>query len=309
MNEPAFVSVVMCTYNGARFIDEQISSILQQEHQNFELIIVDDNSTDDTWQKLQAWQQQDARIKIFRNESNLGYNKNFEKAIGLANGDYISIADQDDIWLPAKLSKTLAAFSDPSVVLAHCKSVRLQDGQLKYHLAKLHYHFHGNDTRRLFFFNQVMGHDMVFKKELVPHIIPFPAGMSYDWWMAVVATCYGNIAAVDEYLVHHRIHSANNFFNKDATSKKRELDLVETLRLFRQIPALKEAHRLYLDRQISLLDAHEQKPGFDWQLFRFLYANRHIIFGHKRRSLQELSYLKNAIKYAKMDYRGRGISI
>ncbi|MCY7421578.1 MAG: glycosyltransferase [Chitinophagaceae bacterium] len=309
MSKPLLVSVVMCTYNGSRFINEQVQSILDQEYQNFELIIVDDCSTDNTPELLLIWQNKDQRITVHQNENNLGYNKNFEKAIQLGRGDLIALADQDDIWLPQRISKTVAQFKLPGVVLAHSKSVRLEGTQLKYHLAKLHYHFSGSDTRKLFFFNQVMGHDMTFSKELVKHIVPIPKGMSYDWWIAVIATCYGNIAAVDEYLVHHRIHSTNNFFSKGSTSKKKELDLVETLEIFRTIPSLKENAKTHLEQEIALLRSHENKDGFDWNLFRFLFANRYLVFGHKRRNLRELSYLKNAIKYAKIDYKGRGISI
>ena len=303
------VSVVMCTYNGSKFIGEQIQSVLNQDYDILELIIVDDCSTDNTFALLQDWASKDARIRVYQNETNLGYNKNFEKAIQLARGNLISICDQDDIWLPQRISKTVAPFNEPGVVLAHSKSVRLEDNQLKYHLAKLHYHFKGNDTRRLFLFNQVMGHDMTFSRDLVQHIVPIPNGMSYDWWITVVATCYGTIAGVDEYLVHHRIHATNNYFSKAAPSKKKELDIVDTLELFNKIPALKGNVKNYLQQQITLLRRHETVKGFDWKLFKFLYANRHIVFGHKRRSLQELSYLKNSIKYAKLDYRGKGISV
>ena len=303
------VSVVMCTYNGSKFINEQIQSVLNQEYNFYEMIIVDDCSTDNTFELLQDWASKDARISVYQNEYNLGYNKNFEKAIQLARGNLISICDQDDIWLPQRISKTVEPFNGQGVVLAHSKSVRLQDNQLKYHLAKLHYHFTGNDTRRLFFFNQVMGHDMTFSRELVQHIVPIPNGMSYDWWITVVATCYGTIAGVDEYLVHHRIHDTNNYFSKEAPSKKKELDIVETLELFNEIPALKSKAKNYLEQQISLLRRHETVKGFDWMLFKFLYANRQIVFGHKRRKFQELSYLKNSIKYAKLDYRGKGISV
>ncbi len=311
MPQPALVSIVMCTYNGQRFLDEQIESILKQDYENFELIIVDDNSTDDTWNILKKWQQKIGIIKLFRNEINLGYNRNFEKAIQLATGNFISLSDQDDIWLPEKVSKTLNSFTDENIILAHCKSVRLEDNQLKFHLAKLHHHFSGNDTRKLFFFNQVMGHDMVFRKELVTKIIPIPEGMSYDWWIAVVATCYGSIASVDEYLVHHRIHSQNNFFSKNAASKKRELDLEDTLQLFTAIPALTGGKKAFLHSFLQLLSYHNtrEKQSFDYKLFLFLYKNRKVFFGHKRRFLPELSYLKNAIKYAKLNYRGKGMSL
>ena len=306
------VSVVMCTYNGEKYIDEQITSILQQSYTNFELIIVDDRSTDSTWSKLLHWQQQyPGKIKSFQNEVNLGYNKNFESAIQRASGDFIALSDQDDIWLPEKITAQMAAFSNDTIVLVHNKSVRLEGTSLNYKKAALQHHFSGNRTRKFFFFNHIMGHDMIFRRSLVPYIVPIPDKMSYDCWIAVVATCLGSVVSVGTFLVHHRIHESNNFFSSQATSKKKELDLYETLRLFSAIPALKKEDARYLAELIPLLEQQSatDKPVFNWKLFRFLLKNSKDIFGHKRRLLPALSYLKNAIKYSKMSFRGRGISI
>lgn len=305
------VSVVMCTYNGERFLNDQIGSILQQDYPNFCLIVVDDCSTDTTWYLLQRWAAQDNRISIHRNTTNLGYNRNFQKAIGLANSPFISLADQDDIWLPTKISHTMRAFTRSDIMLAHCRSVRLQDGELKYHLARLHHHFSGSDSRRLFYFNQVMGHDAIFRQELVPYLLPIPTGMSYDWWIAVVATCYGSIAGVEAYLVHHRIHATNSFFSAQSASKKKELDLVDTLRLFAALPGMQATNKQFLQQLIRLLDRHNSTypHRFNPHLFRFLYRYRRLLFGHKRRLFSELNLLKNAFKYARFDYRGKGISI
>jgi glycosyltransferase involved in cell wall biosynthesis len=311
MHHDSLVSIVMCTYNGEMYLNEQIESVLKQDYQNFELIVVDDHSTDNTWKLLENWRKKDNRIRIFRNEVNLGYNKNFEKAIQLASGDFISICDQDDIWLPQKISKTVNAFTDKKVILAHCRSVRLENKELKFYKARLHHHFQGNDTRKLFFFNQIMGHDMVFRKELVSKIVPIPQGMSYDWWIAVIATCYGSVVSVEDYLVYHRIHNQNNFFNNNAASKKRELDLEDTLKLFSNIGSLNSEKKRYLHRLLALLSHHNrrEKVSFNFKLFLFLLKNRKIVFGHKRRLIPEISYIKNAVKYAKLDYRGKGISI
>lgn len=305
------VSVVMCTYNGSKFIDDQIISILDQDHGNIELIIADDRSTDDTYEKLIHWQERDERIKIYKNEFNLGYNKNFEHAIQLANGELIALSDQDDIWMPQKISKLAAAFHNPNVTLAHNRSVRLENGRLRFRSASLHYHFKGNDTRRLFMFNQINGHDIMFRRELREKFLPIPDGVMYDWWIAVIATCYGNIASVDKYLVHHRIHSENSFFTKDGNVKKKQLDLEEVLKFFLTIDALSTEARAFLERFLKVLSAHnrKEKEGFDYSLFKFLLKNRKIIFGHNRRLLPEWKYFKSAFKYAKKNYNGKGITL
>lgn len=304
------VSVVMCTYNGGRFLDEQIRSILEQDYLNLELIIVDDVSTDNTWSLLLQWKAKSDKIRIYKNDANLGYNKNFEKAITLAAGELIAISDQDDVWLHNKITKLVQALDNDKVILAHNRSVRLQDGRLRYKSASLHHHFYGSDTRRLFMFNQVNGHDMMFKKSLVSRALPIPAGMMYDWWLAVVATCYGSIASVDEFLVHHRIHNSNSYFTSkpQATAKP---DLIDYLQIFRTLTCLNNSSQLFLQKFISLLQLqNSRKPGtFSMPLFLFYISNRNIVFGHKKRMFKQLYQFKMAFKYARLQYKGRGLTI
>lgn len=309
MEFPA-VSVVMCTYNGSRFIDEQIESILHQDYKNISLLIIDDNSTDETWNKLQKWKAGNDKMVLVKNGANLGYNKNFEKAISLASGDLIAISDQDDIWMPTKISEQVATFADKEVMLSHTRSVRLQDGRLRFKSASLHHHFSGNDSRKLMMFNQVNGHDMMFRKSLVEKVLPIPEGMMYDWWIAVIATCYGTIASVDKYLVYHRIHSDNSYFTKKE-NKSKSIDLIDALKIFTSLDCLKRDSKHFLHQLLSLLHLHhkEEKVQFNYSLFKFLYKYRHVIFGHKKRAVPALSYLKYAYKYAKKDYRGKGLTI
>ena len=309
MSYPPLVSIIMCTYNGEKYLDEQIDSILKQDYTAIELIIVDDRSTDNTWQKLNQWKELYPSISTCRNEINLGYNKNFENALSLANGDFIALADQDDIWLPQKITELINSFTSDKIVLSHCRSVSFENGKKKYKKMKLHYHFRGNDSRKLFFFNQIMGHDCMFRKSLLIHIPPIPPGVMYDWWIAVVATCYGQIESVDKFLVYHRVHETNSFFKRTQAVKKNEPDMDETWKYFLGIPGLSEKSRFFLKQLLMLMEKHHSlKPGsLDMLLFRFLFKNRKIIFGHKKRTVPVFSYLKNSIKYAKLTYKGRGI--
>jgi glycosyltransferase involved in cell wall biosynthesis len=110
------ISVCMATYNGCEYVKDQISSILVQLRADDELIIVDDKSTDITLQILDEFN--DSRIKIIKNEINLGVIKNFEKAINNASGNLIFLSDQDDVWLPNKVEKILQVFQKyPDITL------------------------------------------------------------------------------------------------------------------------------------------------------------------------------------------------
>ena len=92
------VSIAMATYNGAKYLREQLDSICAQTINDYELIVCDDCSTDDTYAILKEYALKDARIRVYKNEVNLGFKKNFEKAISLCKGEYIALSDQDDIW-------------------------------------------------------------------------------------------------------------------------------------------------------------------------------------------------------------------
>lgn len=101
------VSVAMTTYNGEKFLREQIDSILNQTYQNLEIVICDDCFTDGTFGILEEYERRDSRIKLRRNERNLGFIKNFEQAVSLCTGEFIALSDQDDIWEPWKLEESV----------------------------------------------------------------------------------------------------------------------------------------------------------------------------------------------------------
>ena len=104
------LSVALCTYNGEKYISEQLDSILNQNMQVQEIIIVDDCSSDRTFSILNKYESLYSIIKLYRNEITLGYLKNFEKAINLCSGDIIFLSDQDDIWLQEKTQKICDLF-------------------------------------------------------------------------------------------------------------------------------------------------------------------------------------------------------
>ena len=101
------VSIAMVTYNGEKYLREQLDSILRQTYTDFELIICDDSSSDGTWKILTEYAKKDSRIQIHQNKSNLGFKKNFEKAVSFCRGEYIAFCDQDDVWEDFKLQVSI----------------------------------------------------------------------------------------------------------------------------------------------------------------------------------------------------------
>src|SRR3974390_3258095 len=111
------VSVVLCTYNGARYLREQLESIARQSRQPAEMVVCDDGSEDDTVTILRGFASEVSfPVRIFQNPHRLGSTRNFDQGIGLASGEFIALCDQDDVWAPEKLEYLAnMLISDPSV--------------------------------------------------------------------------------------------------------------------------------------------------------------------------------------------------
>ena len=112
------ISIALCTFNGLNHLPDQMQSILGQDYQNLEIVIVDDGSTDGTYELLLKYKEDSKNIRLYRNVETLGFNKNFEKALTLCNGSFISFADQDDIWSLNKISKMHEKIDD-NLLLYH----------------------------------------------------------------------------------------------------------------------------------------------------------------------------------------------
>ena len=115
------VSVVLATYNGERFLKQQLDSVINQTYPNLEIIVVDDGSSDNTINILNEYAIRYRNVSVFKNEKNLGFVKNFDKACGLASGEFIALCDQDDYWLPDKIKRCVEAIGDNAMV--YCNSM------------------------------------------------------------------------------------------------------------------------------------------------------------------------------------------
>lgn len=121
MNENYRVSVLMPVYNGERYLREAVESILDQTFADFEFVIVDDGSTDNTWQILQGYAANEPRIVLVRNENNIGLARSLNKGLGLARGEYIARMDADDVSLPERLAAQVSLLDEyPQVGVVGC---------------------------------------------------------------------------------------------------------------------------------------------------------------------------------------------
>ena len=233
MNNHPLVSVVIAAYNGAKYIEEQITSILQQSYAPIEIIIVDDCSTDHTVSIIQNFQKDHSNIKLFVNEINLGYIKNFEKGLTIASGDFIAPCDQDDIWLPDKIKICLENLQENEIV--YCNSILINN--LGHPTGKKL-----SDIKRLTNFdtclnyaigNSAPGHAMLFRKSVIEYCVPFPDVLPHDYWIGFRASQHGIIKFIDTPLVLYRQHDSNVFGTGHLKNKKQN-SREEKIQLARQ---------------------------------------------------------------------------
>jgi len=212
------LSIAMCTCNGEAHVEEQLNSIAAQKLLPDELIVCDDVSTDGTLRVLDAFARNSPfPVRIYSNAANVGSNENFEKAILLCTGDIIALADQDDFWLPEKLSRIVEAFSgnpsagvvfsDALLVDRHLNplGITLWD-RVEFTPGRRKRFDAGDAWRVLLEKNMVTGATMAFKKGYTDLIVPFPSSWIHDAWIAFIIALYADLVYIDEPLIQYRQH-------------------------------------------------------------------------------------------------------
>lgn len=223
---PPLVSIALCTYNGERFLRPQLDSLLAQTHRPLEILVTDDNSTDSTWSILQEYAEKSELFKIEQNSQNLGYVKNFEKTLERCNGSYIGFCDQDDIWLPDKVSTQLTEIGDYSLVYSTPAYIDEQGDAISMPPFKVN-RLSGRCPLALLFHTCVTGHLALIQKDVLKYALPFPAGIkAHDKWVPFVAAAMSGIKATDSVVSLYRIHSNNVSRNK---RKAKEQNIIKKI--------------------------------------------------------------------------------
>jgi glycosyltransferase involved in cell wall biosynthesis len=219
------ISVCMATYNGEKYIKDQLLSILQQLGLNDEIIIIDDKSNDKTLDIITSLN--DSRIKTFINEKNKGPNATFEKAIYLSRGDIIYLSDQDDIWVNGrmKMMKDKLEKEKTSLVSSKFDCFDNNGNRVKEYENILESE-RSNTYLRNFIdiflgMPNYFGCTMVFTKRLKKIILPIPTFVeSHDLWIAMAANILRSNSHIEEITLHRRIHGNNTSLIKRNIYKK-----------------------------------------------------------------------------------------
>jgi hypothetical protein len=216
------VSILLPTYNGARFLDEQVRSVLAQTLSTFELLIYDDGSTDGTWPILQAYAQSDSRLRAWQGLANAGQGAALTVLLGHAQAPLISFCDQDDVWAPDKLDLLVRTIG--AADLAYGSSPLIDDTGA----ALGHSLFDvtgppntGRDPVQHLAVNTISAHAMLVRRDLLSSR-HFNQPHDFDHLIAIAASARNGVVFVENSRTLHRIHDGNQIHGQLGQARPRQ---------------------------------------------------------------------------------------
>lgn len=201
----SMISVCMATFNGEKYIREQVYSILSQLDFNDELIVSDDGSTDSTLQVLADFN--DPRIKVFDGPKR-GLTYNFENAIRQASGDYLFLSDQDDVWEDNKIERMTEVLQEADLVVSDawiCDEKAISTGRSLYDVYKPHKGFWAT-----LYHTTYIGCCTAFRRKILKRLLPFPPHIvMHDYWIGQIGDLYYKTVFIPDKLLRYRRHGDN----------------------------------------------------------------------------------------------------
>lgn len=200
------ISVCIATYNGEKYIAKQLHSILSQIKPDDEIIISDDSSSDRTMEIVANIK--DPRIIVLKNNTFFTPVFNFENALNHASGDFIFLADQDDIWMNNKVEIILAYLQNADLVISDCTIVNENETLIYPSFFELTGSKHGFIHNMIK--NSYIGCCMAFNRKILLQALPFPSDTPmHDWWIGLISEIYGTTKFCNEKLIAYRRHESN----------------------------------------------------------------------------------------------------
>ena len=225
---PTKVQIAMATYDGEKFLEDQLASILRQSYDDWEIIVRDDGSTDGTMDILERFAaEHPGRMRIIRDDKgNLGPTPNFLEVLDHTTADIVCFADQDDIWHADKISSSIAKMEEMAEehgentpLLVHHDITTMDEHNLP--LAATFSQVNNVDKsnasiNHLLVQNVVTGFTMMVNRALMDRALPAPEGTtSHDAYFGLTAAAFGHIGFIPKSLAHYRIHRDNVWGGKN----------------------------------------------------------------------------------------------
>lgn len=312
------IDIIMPTYNGEKFLKEQIDSLLNQTYRNIRILISDDSSKDRTPEILKQYEKKDTRVEVFLQKENLGVVKNIEFLLKKVKNPYYMLSDQDDVWLQEKVEKSLEAleknkadmvFGDLEVVDEKLNTIYPSFNEfmgLNRKIKKYSKKYQIN-----YLYNCVTGCTILAKKETINYILPIPTESKYcihDHWMGIMVAINGTLAYMPEKYIKYRQHGGNVVGTEKISHKFEHLEQVRNLFLQVKIGVFRtyQKNKERFPKNIQELNAKaykyfnnlEKKKNFNfkgWGIFHQLYKTEKLMY-----------YIENFI-IMNMPFIGKGL--
>jgi glycosyltransferase involved in cell wall biosynthesis len=315
------ISVAMCTYNGSRFLPDQLASIASQTRLPDELVVCDDGSTDTTGKIVEEFSRSVSfPVRFVRNAANLGSTKNFDQAIGLCTGDLIALSDQDDIWLPEKLARQAEVLQGDPAMGGVFTEGDLVDDQAR-PIGKKLWSSHsftpqeqrsfqaGGTTSVLLKRNVVTGATLMLRSDLRPIFLPIPTGWVHDGWIAWMLTIYSKLGMIPEPLIQYRLHASQQV-GVESLATSRSLPLMQRLEIDKREgpPRNRRAAQLLgqLERHLMVVDDPKSRAVLPALRNRINFYNHR---GHEYTNvMMQLAYIfHNTRNYQRYEHGIKGM--
>ena len=326
------IDILLATYNGEKFLKEQIDSILNQTYKSINLIISDDASKDGTREILKQYEEKDSRIKVFYQEKNLGYVKNFEFLLKQVKSDVFMLSDQDDVWLPEKVEKTYEklenenadlAFGDLEVVDQELNTMYPSFNDFMKLSRKIKKYI--NSYRLNYLYCCITGCTLMLKSKWIPKILPIPENskrLIHDHWIGIIVGVNGGKSVyVPEKYIKYRQHGDNQVGTEKISHKFKKLEQVRDLFIDVKLGVfgtyVKNEDRFPEDLQKLNREAYnyfkmlETKKNFNfikWGVFHKLYKTETFMYYIENfiiMNLPEIGKLLFKIRYAFLKILGK----
>ena len=311
------IDILMATYNGEKYLKEQIESILNQTYKNIRLVISDDCSKDGTREILKQYEQ-DERIEVHYHEKNQGYIKNFEYLLKQVKNDIYMLSDQDDVWLPEKVEKSYEtlikndadlAFGDLEVVDENLNTI--YESFNKFMLLDRKIEKYINSYKVNYLYNCVTGCTLISKSKWIKEIVPIPTDSKYlihDHWMGLIVALNGELAYMPERYIKYRQHGNNQVGTEKVSHGFNKLEQVRELFISVKLGVLGTyvKHNEKFPKEIQKINNEgyeyfkmiENKKNFNfrkWGVFHELYKTETFMYYIENFAIMNLPLLAKGL--------------
>jgi glycosyltransferase involved in cell wall biosynthesis len=300
------VGTVVATYNGERYLDEQLKSIINQSQRPQQIVIVDDCSQDETKEIIRKYVKELPDLFLFiENKENLGAKRTFEIGISKCETDYIALCDQDDVWKPDKIEKQFNSLEDnrDSKLCFHDLELIDKKGDT---LANSYWKVAPSDeplpvigrqarARVAGFSNPVPGCTMFFSSSLKDYIIPISSSIwiGHDWWISVIAFFFDAPIYVNETLSRYRFHPYQAAGIGTSLKKKKDQRSILSVRS-RIVREVKRIMHKKKSKRMKLIALNESRYAMSIELIKIIEKCEKINVYQNRK--HEYKLLRNRLK-------------